>query len=96
MKTIAGQNNYIIEVDQSGTPIAGSYIDENTSAITNNTSLKTNDLTTKQVDWAINDAANNGISGDVLILESEPRSILSDQAVEKLINEGKTVITIAP
>jgi len=96
MITIEGQNNYIIEVDQSGKPISGSYIDENTSAVTNNPELKANDLTTKQVDWAINDAAANGISGDVLLLESEPRSILSDLAVAKLVSEGKTIITVAP
>lgn len=51
-------------------------------------------LTTSSVDWMLNHTADQGTTLEVIHLESAPRSAESDQAVEQLVNEGITVITV--
>lgn len=93
MKIIEAQDTYVLQFDAVGNVTNGSYLSAGTTVISNDESTAVTGFTTPQVDWAINDAAEKGISGDLLILESEPRSIASDEAVIKLVAEGKTVIT---
>lgn len=58
------------------------------------TELEAVDLTTNSVDWVLNHTAAVGTTLELLQLESEPRSIESDIAVEQLVNEGVTIITV--
>ena len=99
MKILNADNTYMIKTDANGEILEAQFCDNGTSVITNTDVVKTeaikvNNLTTKEVDYALNDAAEKGILGDLLILESEPRSAASDLAVEKLVADGKTIITV--
>jgi len=58
------------------------------------TELQADTLTTNSVDWVLNHTAAVGTTLELLQLESQPRSAESDAAVEQLIGDGKTVITV--
>lgn len=95
MRTIEIINNTIaVKLDETGNPIESFFLPENSGVATNDLKLKVNELTTKEVDYALIQAAENGLDSDLIVLESEPRSTASDEAVLKLINKGKTIITV--
>lgn len=51
-------------------------------------------LNTEQIDYTLNHIADVNPTIEIIQLESEPRSAESDLAVEKLVGEGKTIITV--
>ena len=87
MKTINAEYTYVIDGDNIN------YLSAGSSVITNSDTLKVNNFSTQEVDNCLNHAAENDIEDDVIILESEPRSAASDEAVSKLIDAGKLIIT---
>lgn len=58
------------------------------------TTIEATGLTTEQVDWTLNHTAATGTTVELIQLESEPRSEESDIAVEQLVSEGVTIITV--
>lgn len=93
MKTINAEYTYALDFDESGNIERANYLSKGSSIVTNSDTLKVNKFNSEQVDYAINHAAENGIPEDVLILESDKRTEKSDGAVNKLVSEGKIIIT---
>lgn len=93
MKVIESGNTYAIRKDEKGEIVEAIYIPEGTSVISNSENIHVDDLTTDEIDFVINHAAENPIPDDILIFESGARSKSSDDAVNKLISEGKIIIT---
>ena len=56
--------------------------------------LELTGLTSEMVDIALIDISKKEVPVNVVWIESEPRTQVSDEAVEKLNNSGVTVITV--
>lgn len=57
--------------------------------------LHADGLTSNVVDYTLNHAAVVGVPEVIIDLEHSPRTIASDEAVEILVSQGKTVITVS-
>lgn len=68
-------------------------VDEYTP-VDNTDTIEATGLNTEQIDYTLNHIAAVNHSIELIQLESEPRSEESDIAVEKLVSENVTVITV--
>ena len=94
-------NNEFCLVTESGQPVLCELLSgrvETNQPISKftpkNDVLELTGLTSEMVDITLIDISEKQVSVDVVWIESEPRTQVSDEAVEKLNNSGVTVITV--
>lgn len=74
-----------------GLTLVDSFIAADTS-----TELTAINLTAETVDYTLNHIEAVGTTLEIIHLESSPRTVESDQAVESLVASGVTIITVEP
>lgn len=97
MKQILSENNVLIVSDVETIVISHPstiFTDDNVMVNKFINQLIITGLNTEQIDSVITQIAELNAVVDILNLQDQPRSTQSDYAVEKLVNEGATIITV--